>query len=120
MLSPLCPYCRQLERELTCLPAATLRKVGPAPHPGSTVELTLLTGMHASWPRECEHGRSGPDSHLLYGDVNGVGDVGGEIFSLSYPSPPVAGGIAGPEVKRTSQLGQHLKGCSIQESRPCW
>lgn len=41
-------------------PAATLSKVGPVlPHPGSTVDLTLMAGVQVSWSQECEHGRVG-------------------------------------------------------------
>lgn len=37
---------------------------GPAPHRGSTAELTLL--MEANIARDCKHGRSGPTPHLPY------------------------------------------------------
>lgn len=46
---PLCPYCLQFVRELTHLPAATLRIVVPEPLHGSTAELTLLMRLQVSW-----------------------------------------------------------------------
>ena len=45
--------------------AATLRRVVPTPHLGSTVELTLLTGVQVNQPQECEHGISGPAVALI-------------------------------------------------------
>lgn len=53
---PLCPYHLQLAKEMTPLLAATPGTVGPVPHWGSTVELTLLERAQVSWSRNVSMG----------------------------------------------------------------
>jgi hypothetical protein len=48
-------------------PAAALGRVGPAPCPGSTTELTLVVGVQVSQPRGHEHGRTSLPTCMLYG-----------------------------------------------------
>lgn len=71
--------------------AAAFRKAGPAPHWGSTVELTLLMEIWGRWPRECEYKRQSRAPHLSYGDVD-------KREVPLCPSKLVVGGGAIPEV----------------------
>lgn len=59
-LIPPLTSCSTRENWLCPLPTAALRRVGPAPHLGSTIELTPLVGVHVSGPRRCESGRTSP------------------------------------------------------------
>ena len=43
--------------------------MGPAPHLGTKVELTLVVGVQVSYPQGCAHGRAGPTTYLPCDDM---------------------------------------------------
>ena len=47
------------------LPLTTVRRAGPVPHPGNTMELALMPKALVSQHRGCERGRAGPLPHRL-------------------------------------------------------
>ncbi|MEJ1269492.1 hypothetical protein NN561_000303 [Cricetulus griseus] len=89
-------------------PAAALRRADLAPHLGSTIELNLL--MEVNMARDCKHGDLACPSSAIWRNC-----------SLPYPrpSPPVAGGRAGPEVVRAGELVLPLTNRSTQDSDLC-
>lgn len=60
--------------------------MGPTPHLGNKVELTLMAGLWVSQLQGCVHGRAGPITCLLCGDI-GLGE-------MTHPHPllPMAAG----------------------------
>lgn len=81
----------KLMKDLTTLPAATLRILSATSHQDNKEELILLTES----TQECEHGRLDPTLHLLYGAMDGREDA----FHLLHPSVPKVGGRIGPEIR---------------------
>lgn len=54
-----------LEREPHLSPMAALERVGPEPHQGSTMRLTIVVEAQVSWPQGCEHRKADPATHIL-------------------------------------------------------
>lgn len=78
-------------KDLTTLPAATLRILSAASHQDNNEELILLTES----TQGCEHGRLDPTLHLLHGAMDGRENA----FHLPHPSVPKVGERIGPEIR---------------------
>lgn len=65
----LCHYDRQ-KRCPCSLPVGALRRAGPAPHLGSTIELVLDVEAADDLAQECECAEASPDSCLLCGSIS--------------------------------------------------
>lgn len=88
--------------------------MGPTPHLGSIVQVTLLAGAWVSWPRGCEKGELILLSpHLPCSSIDE-----GKLPSSSYPSLPVIGVRAGLRDMSAGELVLPLTSCSARESGP--